>query len=250
MTVIAVERDVARLGRIGQQRALRRADLGEATIGGTQAAAAERIVPAGVQDDDIEPRARAFHLPQHQADIDHLEIDIGLTRGVRRDRHQIIRAAHLDAMAGVIEQRHIGAHQLAAEALDRGIETGLVEVDLGLPADQRKAEPLQRAGHELCIVLRVLQPRHVLIGRIADHQRNALVGGRRLHERHCEQSGGEKGPAHRQIHDFGAPDLAETCPKIDHCNSAGNAPVIRRHTPAKYRNMVARAGVRMLSRAP
>lgn len=64
--------------------------------------------------------------------------------------------------------------------------------------------------------LRILQPRHALMGTIPDDQRHALFGGRGRHEKQGEQSGGENGPTHRQVRGWAAPDLAETCPEIDH----------------------------------
>ena len=105
-----------------------------------QAASAERIVAAGVEDDEVELRARALHLAQHQIDIHHLKIDIGLARRVGVDRHQIIRAAHLDAVTGVIEQRDIRSLDLLAEILDGVVDCGLVEIELRAAADQREAE--------------------------------------------------------------------------------------------------------------
>ena len=58
-----------------------------------QPARAEGVVAAGIEDDEVEPRAGALHLPQHQIDVDHLEIDVGLAGRIGADRHEIIRAA-------------------------------------------------------------------------------------------------------------------------------------------------------------
>ena len=79
-------------------------------------------------------------------------------------------------MAGVVEHPDIGALQRLAEFLDREIEAGLVQIELRAIADQREAEPLQGRRHQHGVVARVLQSRHILIGRVADHQRNAPVG--------------------------------------------------------------------------
>ena len=117
VAVGAVLRDVAGLRRVGDQRALRRAHLRKAAVGGAQAARAERIVTAGIEDHHVEPRARALHLAQHEIDVDHLEIDVGLARRIGADRHQIVRAGDLHAVAGIIEQRDVGALDLPAEIL-------------------------------------------------------------------------------------------------------------------------------------
>ena len=133
-------------------------DLGKATVGGAKPASAERIVPARVQNHDIEPRSRPFHLAKYQIDIDHLEIDVSLARGIRRDRDQIIRSADLDAVACVVEQRDVRAHQLATEALDDAVEACLVQFHLGLSANHGETQPLQRVRHQQRVALRILQP--------------------------------------------------------------------------------------------
>ena len=65
------------------------------------------------------------------------------------DRHQIIEAVGLDAMAGKIKQRDVGADQFGAEFLQGGVEAGLVEVELRAAADHEKAERQQRIRHQL-----------------------------------------------------------------------------------------------------
>ncbi len=84
-------------------------------------------------------------------------------------------------MARIIEQRDVGALDLAAEALDCDVHRRLVEIELGAAADQSEAEARQRLGHQGGIVARIVEPRHVLVGGIADHQRDAPFGGRLCH---------------------------------------------------------------------
>ena len=55
----------------------------------------------------------------------------------------------------------------------------LVEIELGAAADQGEAEPGERLGHQRRIVAGIVEPGDVLIGGIADHQRDALFGGGR-----------------------------------------------------------------------
>ncbi len=40
------------------------AHLRQTAVGGAQAATAERVVPAGIEDHHVEPRAGALHLPR------------------------------------------------------------------------------------------------------------------------------------------------------------------------------------------
>ena len=205
VAVGAVERDIAGLRRVGDQRAFRCAHLGEAAVGGPQAARAERIVPAGIEDHHVEPGARTLHLAQHEVDVHHLKIDVGLARGIGGDRNQIVRAGDLDAVAGVIEQRDVGALNLPAERLHRQIHRRLVEIELGAAADQREAERGERLGHQRRIVAGIVEPRHVLIGGVADYQRDALFSGGRRYEDQRDQERQRrippvtvKSPAHLQ----------------------------------------------------
>ena len=131
----------------------------------TQAAGAERIVAAGVEDHDLQPRARALHLPQHDIDIDHLEIDIGLAHRIGADRHQIIGAADLHAVARIIEQRHVGAVALPAERLHHRVEPAFVEIELRAAADL--GVPVVHRG--------------VALGAISEMRRTVAVAGNHDH---------------------------------------------------------------------
>ena len=99
----AVLRHTAGLRRIGDQGAFRRAHLGEAAARGAKPRGAERIVSAGVEDQQVELGPGAVHLTQHEIDVDHLEIDIRLSGRIGADGNEVVRPAHLHAMAGVIE---------------------------------------------------------------------------------------------------------------------------------------------------
>ena len=118
----------------------------------------------------------------HQRDIDELKIDIGLALEIGADRHEIVRTAHLYAMAGVIEQPDIGALDLPAETLHRIVDFGLVEIELRAVADQIEAKRAQGIRHQRGVVDGVFQPRDILVGRIADDERDALVRLRRRGE--------------------------------------------------------------------
>ncbi len=139
MSVVAIQGDVPGLGRVRQECTLRRADLGQATVGGTETSSGERVIPAGIQNDEIELGAGSLHLAKHQRDVDHLKIDVGLARGIGGDRNEVICPAKLKSVSGIIEEGNVGAHQLVAETLNHRIEPRFVEVCLGSAAYQVKA---------------------------------------------------------------------------------------------------------------
>jgi len=51
---------------------------------------------------------------------------------------------------------------------------GLIE--LSLPADECETEAVERLGHERSVVLRIIEARNILIGRISDDQRDPVFG--------------------------------------------------------------------------
>jgi hypothetical protein len=191
VAVGAVLRHAAGLGGKRDQRALRGLHLCQSAAGvahpiavgilrpaDREASPAERIVAAGVEDDDVEPGAGAFHLAQHQVGVEHLEVDVRLLGRVGIDRNEVVLAAHLHPMARVVEQADIGPRQLRPEGLHRPIECRLVEIQLRPPAHEREAQRPQGLGQKLGVVGRIIQPPDISIARIADHERDALVGGR------------------------------------------------------------------------
>ncbi len=171
----AVSGDVAGLRGERDQRAFRRAHLRQPAGNPPRAETAKRIVAAGVEDDDVEPRAGAVHLLQHKVGIDHLKVDVLHARGIGIDRQQPVLSLHLHAVPGVIEQRHVGTLDLPAEVLHELLEMGLVEVGLGAAADHRKAETSQRVCDQLCVIAGIGEPLDMPISGVADHQRDAVL---------------------------------------------------------------------------
>ncbi len=100
--------------------------------------AAERIVAAGIEQHQVDPRAGFLKFVEDARCRNHLHEDIAFVLRVGVDRHQIIEAMRLHAMAGIIKQRHIGAGQLGRKILQRLIETSLVEIEPGAAADHEK----------------------------------------------------------------------------------------------------------------
>jgi hypothetical protein len=190
----------ARLRRVGNQRAFRRLHLRKSAAGASQPGALERIVAAGVEDQDVELRAAAAHLAQHQFRADHLEIEILPTGRVGIDRHQEIGAVHLQSVPGIIEQRDIRVRDGTAELGDRMVEADLVQVEQGIAADHGEPGRLQAAGHQPGVVARVGQPPDRGIGAVADHQRDSRAARREarlLRVRRCPDRHGKPQQRHQ-----------------------------------------------------
>ena len=64
----------------------------------------ERIVPAGIQDDDIRPIARREHLTQDRLRLDRDQIQVRLIAKLGIDRQQIVVTKGLYAVPGEVEQ--------------------------------------------------------------------------------------------------------------------------------------------------
>ena len=121
----------------------------------TQPSSAKRIVTAGIEENEIEPRAGTLHLAHHQRRVQHFEINIGFAFRIGGDRHEIVFAAHLNSVPGVIEEANVSAEHHSAEAFDNRLEAGLVEIELRAAADELEAERSQRFSDQLCVVCRI-----------------------------------------------------------------------------------------------
>ena len=177
----------ARLRRIGNERALRRGHLREAGRGGAQALSAKGIVPAGIEDHDVEQRACALHLLQHQVGIDHLVVEVGHALGVRARGNEPIGTLHLNPVPGIVKERDIGTADRAPEAAQRLLEARAVKVDLRPVADELEAERSQRIGNQPRVVCGIAERGYVLVAAVADDECDALLrAGRNVAERtHC-----------------------------------------------------------------
>ena len=94
---------MSRRGGIGHQTACRRFHLGEAARRRT-AARRERIVAAGVENDEVHAVAGELHLLKDEARADRLDRDFPLLHDFRLQRDEVVLAAHLNPMSGVVEQ--------------------------------------------------------------------------------------------------------------------------------------------------
>ena len=92
-------------------------------------------------------------------------------------------------MAGVKEQRDVGAFRGATEGGKRVQESVAVEVE---PRNDIEAHGLEARDHVAGVIARIGEPRDVRVTRIADHQRDPALGQRRLRDRQREPQNGSR----------------------------------------------------------
>ena len=192
---LAVERSLAGAGGERDQRTLAGLHLGQAACDadrprrpGRADFRREGIVAAGIEEHQLHLGIR-HGLLEREVDIDRrAELDVHLGFQVGVDRQQIIGAVHRDAVAGIKEQRHIGAFALLAE-LEQLRRHG-VAAEVGA-LDHVEADVSQHPRHRPGVDRRVRKLRDVLVGGVADHEGDAPVGVRRVageqegRKRHC-----------------------------------------------------------------
>jgi hypothetical protein len=132
----------------------------------------ERVVPAGIEDQDIELIIGIFHAPKDAPDRDSLIVHILLAPNPRVHRNQIILPADLDAVPRKIEKAHAAVPELATEEVN-GIHHGVARRIA--PQGDLKPELAEGCRHIAGIVPRIPQQAY-LVGRIANHQRGAALG--------------------------------------------------------------------------
>ena len=203
----AVERNFAGLGGVDDHHAGGGLDAGEPApdierpadlreIGG------KRVVAAGIEEDEA-GRGVPHHVLQHEVELDGFEIEVGFGFELRIDRREEVPLVDLQTVAGIIEEADIGAAQRLGEGPDALLHVALAEVDA---FDHLEAERLQLGGDVGGVVARIGEARNVLIGRVADDERHALVRRRRRDAgeqgREGEQAGGEM-LEHGGLHELG-----------------------------------------------
>jgi len=165
----AVAGDRAWRGGVGEQGADGRIHLCQTRVGGPEAAG-ERIVSAGVENDDVRRALCLLHLAQQQADVDggvgHLVF--GLDIGIYRDEE--VATLHLHAVPGVIEDGNRAGCQSGPKLAD-DVRHGFL--GLVLSVGDVETEILQRPRNGACVVYRISQ-RRGWIGAVADDQGHPL----------------------------------------------------------------------------
>ncbi len=93
-------------------------------------------------------------------------------------------------MAGVIDHGDIGIARAVSEVAQ--CATGLSRREIVTLIDDIEAGILERCRDHRAVIDRVGKPRHVLIGGIAQHQRDALLGESRLAHQQQKRGSEEK----------------------------------------------------------
>ena len=64
----------------------------------------QRVVAAGVEDDEVPPILGELHLSEHPSRADRLDGDVPLLRDLGIQRDEVVLAVHLNAVTSVVEQ--------------------------------------------------------------------------------------------------------------------------------------------------
>ena len=190
---VPVLRGRTSLGRIGDQRVLiGRLDLRKAAPDRAQRHGAphgllKRIVTAGVEDDEAKLLGRLDgdqDTLQRDGFVEHIVVALEL----RVHRDHVVDAIDFHAVAGVIDHGNVGIGRAVGEIAQH--PPRFQRAEILFRHHHIEAGFLEGIGHQRRIVRGIGEPRHVLIGGIAEHQRHALAGkGRSAGE---QQQGGEE----------------------------------------------------------
>ncbi len=175
----AVERFGAWCSRITHDRAVRRID--DRKSASRIVERGEWIVSAGVEDDDPHPARDRFQRRHHVDQPDRTVDQIKLGGNPCINRNEIIFARELHAVAGIINHCHRvrpAAGNLGGEVLHD--LDHLIVTEIGGRNDF-KARGIEQLRDGLGVVGGIWQLGHVLIVRIADHQRDALFRAAQAH---------------------------------------------------------------------
>ena len=173
VAVAAVERFGARRGRVADDRAVRRIDDRKAAAGVVDLR--ERVVAAGIEQDDTQPARDRFQRRHHVDQTDRVADQIVRRRDLGIDRDEIVFARELHAMPGIVDHRHgvlSAGGDLGGKVLHDLEHVVLRQVGRG---DHLEAGRVEQLCHRSRIVAGIGEIRRVLVVRIADHQRDALL---------------------------------------------------------------------------
>ena len=100
------------------------------------------------------------------------KVDVPFACEPRIDRHQVVLPTYLQAVAREVKERHICMAQLLAELTDCPLHRALIEV---AALDDIETQAFQRRRHIGRVVPGVFEFWCALVGRVADHEGNALL---------------------------------------------------------------------------
>ena len=113
---------------------------------------------------------------------------------------------HLQAMSGVEEHADLGTNECGGEIADFSLKRRLVQVEA---IDDLKAVRPQRRRHVGRVVPGIGQLAGVLVGRVADDQRDALAGMRNRADTKKQEDDG--GPQHGPYSLYGSFPIFTAC---------------------------------------
>jgi hypothetical protein len=133
---------------------------------------------------------RAWLCSSSSVSVLRLETQVRFRRQRQVDRQQVVAAARLDAVAGIVDQRDGAGVELAQKRADGAAHLPARGV---LAGHHVEAELSQLPRHQPRVVDRVLE-RRILVGGVADDQRHALVrrGARRRRRHECREEDRDK----------------------------------------------------------
>ena len=139
------------------------------------AAAGEGVVAAGVEKDEMASFSLA-EFGEHGIERNRPRRDVvGLVQ-LSADGDEVVAASELKAVSGIVEQRHVGVGRLQREFVDGALHGGEIEIELERDLESQR---LQRRGDILRVVRRIGERGDILVGAVADDEREAGLRPRR-----------------------------------------------------------------------
>ncbi len=172
---LAVERDVVGLSGERDEEAGEFSDTRESGGRQREPAMGERIVAAGVEKNKMASLSLA-ELGQHGVERHRPGFDVAERMQLRADGNEIVAAAELKAVTGVVKQRHVRLDRLSRELVDRALHAD--EVEIGLDRDL-EPQRLQGRGDVGGVVGRIGERGDARVGAVADDKGDAVLGARR-----------------------------------------------------------------------
>ena len=155
--------------------------------------ACQRVVAAGIE--KHHPHLHVIgHLPQHEVGGDGFKVQRRFVVEFRIHGDEIIGAAHLHAVSGIEQQRHIGAARFLRELCHRPAHGVIVEV---IACHHLESEVLQLGRHGARIIGRIGKRDGVDIGPVAHDQRHTF-GQSRADAGQNQEKTGERARKHLQ----------------------------------------------------
>ncbi len=95
------------------------------TLCGTPEAPGIRVVAAGIEDHQVHPIARGFHLGQHPANVHGFILYVFFSADLSLHGDHVVVPLHLHPVSGVVEQPQPTVLQLFAKAVDCALHVTL-----------------------------------------------------------------------------------------------------------------------------